>query len=299
MSGSDRANAPSIGAGAQRCSRSSDHERHEQRRAEGVDRPLRPICGSGCCEAPRVVVALRQELAEAEVLGVVDDRVGNGVEARNRARAAVGGATTPSAPRAAGRRSRQCAAVIRDVHAREVADRPLGEGLQKLLYSQRKAAQSRSRRVMTFRTGPRRRHALPRVPRRAGSPSPGSRCSGPRSRPRPVPSRRRSRPRAARGRSSARRTRAASPSASARATSARVSASVESATMTSPSGALRSSASRQSSRYGRPLTEATTTESGGVIGPRIVVEMPARLRVGPDDVEREDGSAARRPARAR
>ncbi len=102
---------------------------------------------------------------------------------------------------------------------------------------------------------------LPPPPTRA------SRGSGPRSPRRAVPAPRRRPRRAAPGSSAARRTRAASRPASLSARRRRVSSSVESATITSAPGARSASASRQCPTYGKPFTDATTTESfGSLIG---------------------------------
>src|SRR5206468_11547893 len=63
---------------------------------------------------------------------------------------------------------------------------------------------------------------------------------------------------------------------------------VQSATRTSGSGARLPSESRQAPRYGKPSTEAMTTESEGSLTCRQPLEMPLRLGRCPNEVEPED-----------
>src|SRR5437870_3980090 len=70
---------------------------------------------------------------------------------------------------------------------------------------------------------------------------------------------------------------------------ARVASSVQSATTTSTSGACSASDARQSSTYGRPFTDATTTESSaGATGSPQDVDVATCLSKCPDGVEGQD-----------
>src|SRR3972149_551288 len=75
----------------------------------------------------------------------------------------------------------------------------------------------------------------------------------------------------------------------------RVSSSVQSATITSASGARLRSESRQAPRYGKPLTEATTTESEGSFTSRqhLEVSLGPRRRPPEGEVEAQGASGAR------